>query len=140
MILQVAKAIIHQNKQFLLQLRDNSPGIVYPNQWSFFGGGIESEETPWQALQRELEEELEWRPVQGFFLDQWINYDHPCRMHLFAVPFIGNRKKLILQEGQAMRWFSLVELKNVDSVVPHVEQNIISFLRYVETGTVFKKE
>ena len=64
---QVAKAIIHQEEEFLLQLRDNRPDIAYSNSWSFFGGQIEPGETPWQALQRELEEELEWlHKLEGF--------------------------------------------------------------------------
>ena len=60
MLPQVAKAIIYQQGFFLLQLRDSNPKISYPNVWSFFGGGIDTGETPWQVLQRELKEELEW--------------------------------------------------------------------------------
>ena len=53
-MLEVSKAIIYQHNDYLLQLRDHTPGIVYAGVWSFFGGAIEARETPWQALQREL--------------------------------------------------------------------------------------
>jgi 8-oxo-dGTP pyrophosphatase MutT (NUDIX family) len=125
MLPQIAKAIIHQNERFLLQLRDDSPEIAYPNQWSFFGGEIESEEAPWQALQRELEEELEWRPEHGAFLYHWINPEHPCRIHFFNVPFTGNKQQLILHEGQGLGWFTLMELENVDSLAPHMDEHLI---------------
>ncbi len=126
MLPQIAKALIYQNEHFLLQLRDDSPEIVYPNQWSFFGGGIDLGENPWQALQRELEEELEWRPAQGSFLYHWINPEHLCRVHFFAVPFTGNQQRLELNEGQAMAWFTFAELKQLESLAPHVEQHLIS--------------
>jgi|TARA_B100002003_G_C14046069_1_gene503873 8-oxo-dGTP diphosphatase len=124
---QVAKAIIHRKEHFLLQLRDDSPVISYPNQWSFFGGGIDPGETPWQALQRELEEELEWRADQGSFLYHWINPEHPCQIHFFAVPFTGNQKQLILHEGQAIDWFTLKELLDNNAVAPHVKQHLVNF-------------
>ena len=97
MLPQIAKAIIYQNEHFLLQLRDDSQEIVYPNQWSFFGGGIEQGETPWQALQRELKGELEWQPVHGSFLYHWINQQHPCRIFFFAVPFTSTQQQLVLR-------------------------------------------
>lgn len=122
MLPQIAKAIIYLGERFLLQLRDDEPGISYPNQWSFFGGEIELGETPWQALQRELEEELEWRPEHGSFLFHWNNPEDPCRVHFFAVPFTGSREQLVLHEGQSYGWFTLCELKNTDKVVPHVGQ------------------
>ena len=39
---QAAKAIIYENDQYLLQLRDDKASIPYPNCWSFFGGEIET--------------------------------------------------------------------------------------------------
>ena len=125
MLPEIAKAIIYQDASFLLQLRDDVPEIMYPNQWSFFGGGIEQDETPWQALQRELEEELEWMPEHGSFLYDCVNPDVPCRDHFFAVPFTGNRQHLVLHEGQALGWFTFAELKHVDFRGFQVEQHLI---------------
>ena len=67
-MLEVSKAIIYHRDDYLLQLRDHTPGIVYAGYWSFFGGAIEAGESPWRALQRELTEELEWEPDTGVYL------------------------------------------------------------------------
>ena len=42
----VAIAILYRENKFLMQLRDNIPTIPYPGYWAFFGGHIESGETP----------------------------------------------------------------------------------------------
>ena len=63
-MLEVSKAVIYHRNDYLLQLRDCTPGIVYAGYWSFFGGAIETDETPWQALQRELTEEIEWQLIR----------------------------------------------------------------------------
>ena len=134
---KVAKAIIHKDDEYLLQLRDDDPSISYPNCWSFFGGEIEPGETPWQALQRELEEEIEWRPKQGSFLYRLNNPENPCRIHFFAVPFTGSLQQLVLHEGQSYGWFTLRELKNTDNVVPHVGQQLnraVSFVPFFKKG------
>ena len=44
--------------RILLQQRDDIPGIVAPGLWGLFGGEIEPGETPVEAVQRELEEEI----------------------------------------------------------------------------------
>ena len=108
---QVAKAIIHQEEEFLLQLRDNRPDIAYSNSWSFFGGQIEPGETPWQALQRELEEELEWHPQTGRFLWLLVIKSIPV-FFIFSVEFTGNRENLRLHEGQDLKWFTAEKLGN----------------------------
>ena len=121
---KVAKAIIHEDDEFLLQLRDDDPSISYPNCWSFFGGEIELGETPWQALRRELEEEIEWRPKQGSFLYYWNNIKYPCLVHLFADPFTGSRQQLVLHEGQSFGWFTLQEIEHMDLVATNTKQHL----------------
>ena len=123
-MLEVSKAIIYHRNDYLLQLRDHTPGIVYAGYWSFFGGAIEPGETLWQALQRELAEELEWQPDTGAYLYDWVNPDHPCRIHFFTVPFTGQRSALVLHEGQDLGWFSLDDVAHHSQMASHVMQHL----------------
>ncbi|MEL6139407.1 MAG: NUDIX domain-containing protein, partial [Cyanobacteria bacterium J06628_6] len=61
---EVAIAILHQGNHFLLQLRDDIPGIFYPGHWGFFGGHIEPGEDADQGVRRELLEEIGYAPPQ----------------------------------------------------------------------------
>ena len=55
---EVAIAILYQEDKFLMQLRDNIPGIFYPGYWGLFGGHLEPGETPDIAVKREVIEEI----------------------------------------------------------------------------------
>lgn len=56
----VAALLTLDDGRYIMQLRDDIPGIFYPACWGCFGGAIEPDETPEVALQRELHEELEY--------------------------------------------------------------------------------
>ena len=63
-LVNIAIAILYREGKFLMQLRDDIPGIIYPGCWGFFGGHIEEGETPEVALKRELQEEIGYVPPQ----------------------------------------------------------------------------
>ena len=54
----VAGIIVNQHDRILLQLRDDNPGIFFPNHWGLFGGALERRESLKEAIVRELREEL----------------------------------------------------------------------------------
>jgi len=56
---EIAAIILENDRgEFFLALRDNKPGIPFPNHWDLIGGHVEDGETPEEALLREFKEEL----------------------------------------------------------------------------------
>lgn len=93
----VAIAILHRNGNFLMQLRDNIPGIANPGRWGFFGGHVEANETPEEALRRELLEEIGYTPptVSEF----GIYADEAVVRHVFHGALTVDISELVLHEG-----------------------------------------
>ena len=54
--------LVSEDGQYLLQLRDGTPGIWCPDMLCFFGGRLDADEDAETALRRELMEELEFSP------------------------------------------------------------------------------
>lgn len=106
--IQVAMAILYQNERFLMQLRDDIPGILYPGCWGLFGGHLESGETPEAGLTREVEEEINYTVTSPLKLGCY-NDDKVVR-HIYHAPLKVPLETLILEEG----WdFSLVSLHDI---------------------------
>jgi 8-oxo-dGTP pyrophosphatase MutT (NUDIX family) len=96
-VIEVAIAILYREGKFLLQLRDNIPGIVFPGFWGLFGGHLEIGETPDQAIKRELEEEINYNSLnpQLFRVEQ---KDQILR-HIYYDNLTVPLEKLTLKEG-----------------------------------------
>ncbi|WP_225907398.1 NUDIX hydrolase [Leptolyngbya sp. BL0902] len=94
---EVAVAILYQGDRFLLQLRDDIPGILYPGHWGFFGGHIEPGEDPPTAMERELLEEIGYVPPQ-LQLFQSMETEQVIR-HVFHGPLTVAVESLTLMEG-----------------------------------------
>jgi 8-oxo-dGTP diphosphatase len=106
--------IIHKNK-ILLFLRDNTPGIPFPNCWQLPGGGIEKDETPFKALKRELLEEVSYCPKEILPLGY---YKRPIRQktyvyYSFVNAIEAQKFKHGPGEGQAIKFTSLNKLKDL---------------------------
>lgn len=97
---RVSIAILRCNNQFLLQLRDNIPNIRYPGYWGLFGGHIEGEENPTDAMHRELLEEIGYAPP---IISKFGCYESPDVIrHVFYSNFSIDMNKLVLLEGWDM--------------------------------------
>jgi 8-oxo-dGTP pyrophosphatase MutT (NUDIX family) len=55
---KIAHAVLLVNDAYILQLRDDIPGIAARGKYALFGGSLEEGETPEAGLRREICEEL----------------------------------------------------------------------------------
>jgi 8-oxo-dGTP diphosphatase len=109
---EVAIAILHQDGKFLMQLRDNIPGIWYPGFWGFFGGHVEAGETPEVAVVREVMEEINYAmPSPEFFM---ISESDEVIRHVFHAPLTASLSELVLGEGWDFDLVTVEELKQGD--------------------------
>ncbi|MDE6714627.1 MAG: (deoxy)nucleoside triphosphate pyrophosphohydrolase [Lachnospiraceae bacterium] len=82
--------------------------------WEFPGGKIEEGETPQEALQREIMEELNTKIKVGELVDT-IEYDYPTfhlSMECFWADVISG--DLVLKEHEAAKWLTKEELDSVE--------------------------
>ena len=111
MTISVALAMLHRDGHWLLQLRDDIDSIIYPGHWGLFGGHVEPGESPTDAVQRELMEEISWAPSTP--LQLWFSDNSGTRTaHVFRGALTVPLEQLRLKEGQDLRLASLEELRS----------------------------
>ena len=131
--------LVNTAGDILVNLRDDDPRIIFPNQWSLIGGHVEAGESPEEGLVREVAEEIgypvtEYHPLATFF-------DGEATRHLYLVPIDLPIDDLVLGEGQAIRFIdpesALAELdlcitgrRCIEVYLRHLE-----FQAYVRTRT-----
>jgi 8-oxo-dGTP pyrophosphatase MutT (NUDIX family) len=121
----VAAIIILDDGRYLMQLRDDKPGIFFPGHWGLFGGGVEVGEQPTSALCRELEEELgmtvtEMRPVTRFEFDLTPLGLGRIYREFFEVCLPVTAVALIrLGEGKALQAFNREQVLSLSRVTPY---------------------
>lgn len=114
---QIAAIILENDKgEFLLYLRDNKPGIPFPDHWDLIGGHVEEGETPEVALVREFKEELDLDLKEYKFYKKYecltgdayenIKYIYSGKINL---PI----EKVTLLEGVRPQYFSRAEIPDV---------------------------
>ena len=104
---QIAQVLLFdRNGRLLIYLRDNKSDIPFPDHWDFFGGHLESEETPDQALVREVEEELglalkDWRFFRTYVCTEGDAY--PNFKYIYWTRIDQAVDELTLREGQMLK-------------------------------------
>lgn len=112
----VAAIIRTPQDRFLMQLRDNTPNIWYPGAWGCFGGALDADEKPLDALRRELREELELDIADATLISRLefdlrpSGYDRCFRDYYLVEPSADQLTALVLREGEGMAEFPLHEL------------------------------
>lgn len=114
--IRVAAALIKaKNKEGKMILFATQRGYgEFKGGWEFPGGKIEADETPQQALKREIMEELDTEISVGELLDT-VEYDYPAfhlSMDCFWCEIISG--DLVLKEHEAAKWLTIEELDSVD--------------------------
>lgn len=110
-IIQVVAAIIERDGKYFATQRGYGE---FKDGWEFPGGKIEPGESPEQALQREIREELNTEISVGRHLIT-VDYDYP-QFHLHMACYLCQvvSGDLQLLEAEASRWLSPSELTEVD--------------------------
>ena len=101
---------VNDQKQILLFLRDDKPGLPYRNMWDIPGGHVEDGETPEQCIVREMKEEMDLT-LKQFELFSVMEFDDRIE-YTFWTKVNFDIEKITLHEGQQLKWFTESEAKN----------------------------
>ena len=135
-----AAIVIATDGRFLMQLRDDMPGIVDPGKISLFGGRREGNESFRDCIVREIHEELGCYllPERFEHLVSWSGSNHAItggnfRAEIFIVRSV-RPERLTVTEG-ALRKFTLSELGQIrQSLAPLAQFAIDAFLSGARPG------
>lgn len=110
-VVKVVAAVIRDGDKIFATQRGYGD---FKGKWEFPGGKIEEGETPQEALEREIKEELDTEIMVGELIDT-IEYDYPSfhlSMDCFWAEVVSG--KLILKEHDASKWLNVEELDLVE--------------------------
>ena len=104
-----AALLVTPDGRYLMQLRDDNPGISFPGFFCLFGGAMEPGEDVEMGLQRELREELELEASDISYFSQFVfdaAYDDGTlrQRYYFEISIDPDViDTLVLHEGKDMR-------------------------------------
>ena len=124
-IVEVAVGVIKRNELYFMTKRLDH--VHQGGKWEFPGGKVEANETPEQALTRELKEEVNIKVVSSNSLIT-IEHDYGDKtvcLRVYFVECFKNEPKAL--EGQKEGWFTYKELLSLD--LPAANAEILDVLR-----------
>jgi 8-oxo-dGTP pyrophosphatase MutT (NUDIX family) len=123
----VGAILLLEDGRYLLQQRDDIPGIFFPGHWGCFGGGVDPGETAEQALARELAEEtaidVSRLPVRTFTRHDYdLSFAGCGRIYRIFFEVRVDRTALAgfkMGEGRAARAFAPDDVLRLAPVTPY---------------------
>lgn len=113
MVKEIAVLILHDGDRILIQDRHSMSKLG--EEWGFFGGKIEPDESPEEAMLREASEELAYAPAQyqSLGLERVeVDKDRYVLEHLFTAP-LPPMEELEVREGDGMRLLPIAEARKL---------------------------
>jgi len=130
----VAAGIIWNPERTALLLTLRKPGQHQGDRWEFPGGKVESDETVFDGLGRELEEELGLRVITAEPCMS-IPYNYPDKsvvIHFWHIlSFAGEP---LTREGQQKQWASLSSLQQLN--FPEANKPVVEYLLTNDPPTI----
>lgn len=126
-------ALIH-NDSLITILRDDIPTINFPNVWDFPGGEREGDETPFECMNRELEEELSISlSKDAIIFEKEFPSMHLPDTHnaLFMVANVSSAQLAEIRfgdEGQEWKLYPIDDFLKASDVVPKLKSRLRSYL------------
>ncbi len=121
-----AVILINEDGLYIMQRRDDKPGIFYPGFLGLFGGACEDDESFMQTAVRELEEEisLDLEDRLKFFSQMTLGFEPMGCGHVERAFFTGclsnqEIKNIQLGEGQGIELVEAKQLLKNEHVVPY---------------------
>jgi len=122
--IEVVAAVVITEHGVLLCQRPDEPHL--PLLWEFPGGKIDPGESPQQALERELQEELDVGSTIGEQIAE-VEHHYPeksVRIRFFVADINGDPRAVIHRE---LRWIRAADLDGYD--VPPANRSVVAMVR-----------
>ena len=121
----IVSAVLHtKDGQYLLQLRDDKPGLPLRDHWAFFGGEVEPGEAADDAVIREVEEELRYSPNNCSWFHEAIyvlplHHRNVVRKAYYLIQIEREEiESMVLCEGTDLKLMSVTEILALERVAP----------------------
>ena len=108
----VAAILWHRQADGRMLIARRQQGRHLADYWELPGGKLETGESPWQGLERELHEEIGIRPTSGRpFMKVYHRYpERNVLLDTWSVD--GYRGEVSAREGQPLAWVEVAELES----------------------------
>ncbi len=136
-----AKAAVLIDGNLLCLLRDDRPDVAFPGMWDFPGGGREGDETGFQTLTREMEEEVGLDARAGHVHWQWYGPSAHVAgqmswFYVLELPTGAARDVLMGDEGDAWMLMTPARFLSLDDAVPSMQARLRLWMKEQTDGKI----